>query len=92
MRIDLNSSVPQRVETEKSAKSDAATNRADSTQESDGTHVQDTVRLTGLASQAMSMPEVRQDMVARLRQSVQSGQYSVDPQKVAEAMLQHAAR
>jgi len=92
MRIDLNSSVPQRVAPEKSVKSATASSSADSAQEPDSAYSQDTVRLTGLASQAMSMPEVRQDMVARLRQAVQSGQYSVDPQKVAEAMLQRAAR
>jgi flagellar biosynthesis anti-sigma factor FlgM len=92
MRIDLNSSVPQRVAPEKSVKSPAASSSADSAQEPESAYSQDTVRLTGLASQAMSLPEVRQDMVARLRQSVQSGQYSVDPQKVAEAMLQRAAR
>jgi flagellar biosynthesis anti-sigma factor FlgM len=92
MRIDLNSSVPQRVATEKAAKTPAAANHTDSAQEPDSAYSQDTVRLSGLASQAMSMPDVRQDLVARLRQSVQSGQYSVDPQKVAEAMLQQAAR
>ncbi len=92
MRIDLNSSVPQRVAAEKSAKSPAPAGMADAAKEPDSAYSQDTVRLTGLASRAMSMPEVRQELVARLRQSVQSGQYSVDPQKVAEAMMEQAAR
>ena len=85
MRIDLNSTVPERVATEKSGKSRAAEQAAESARESEGANSQDTVRLTGLASQAMSAPEVRQDLVDQLRQAVQSGQYSMDPHAIAES-------
>ena len=93
MRINLNSPVPEGVATEKSDKTvGAARHIAGSSQVSEGTHSEDTVRLTGLASHAMSMPAVRQDLVAQLRQAIQNGQYSVDPQKIADAMLQLAAQ
>jgi anti-sigma28 factor (negative regulator of flagellin synthesis) len=39
-----------------------------------------------LATQALSSPEVRQGTVDALRESVSSGQYQVDPNKIAVAI------
>jgi flagellar biosynthesis anti-sigma factor FlgM len=40
-------------------------------------------------TQAMQMPDVRQDRVASLQQQIASGTYQVAPQDVADAMLRN---
>lgn len=42
-------------------------------------------------TQTMQMPEVRQDRVASLQQQIAGGNYQVDAQSVADAMLRHLA-
>jgi negative regulator of flagellin synthesis FlgM len=44
-------------------------------------------RVASLAAKAMEAPEIRQDKVSALRDAIRSGKYSVDSQKVADAML-----
>lgn len=44
-----------------------------------------------LTSQAMSTSDVRQDKVVALRQAISSGQYKVEPEEVAAAILQESA-
>jgi flagellar biosynthesis anti-sigma factor FlgM len=44
-----------------------------------------------LASIALSSPEVRQEKVDSLIQSIQSGQYELDPAKIASAMIDEHA-
>ena len=46
----------------------------------------DSNSVQSLTSQALSSPEVRQGTVDALRQSVNSGQYQVDPAKIAAAI------
>jgi flagellar biosynthesis anti-sigma factor FlgM len=48
--------------------------------------------VVALTSQALTTSEVREEKIATLRQLVASGQYKVDPENVAEAILQDAAR
>ncbi len=50
----------------------------------------DQTRVQTLASQALAAPEVRQEKVAPLQQAVASGDYQVDPTKVAEAIAAEA--
>ncbi len=50
-----------------------------------------TVSLTTLATQALQTPEVRQDRVDSLRQSIASGQYRIDANASADGMLQETA-
>jgi flagellar biosynthesis anti-sigma factor FlgM len=40
-----------------------------------------------LTKQALQSPEVRQGKVEAIRQSVSSGEYQVDPGKIADAMI-----
>jgi negative regulator of flagellin synthesis FlgM len=47
----------------------------------------DTATMKSLVSQAMATPEVRQDKVSELRQAVSSGNYKVDTQQLAAAMI-----
>ena len=48
---------------------------------------QDRVTLSALASQALGLPEVRQGAVDSLRQSISNGQYKLDPNSIADAIL-----
>jgi flagellar biosynthesis anti-sigma factor FlgM len=50
-----------------------------------GAHVQ----VQALASQASQLPEVRDERVQSLRQSVLSGEYRPDPEKVGAALLSY---
>ena len=50
-----------------------------------GAHVQ----VAALAAQANQLPEIRQEKVEPLRQSVTSGRYALDPEKIAGAMVSH---
>lgn len=44
-----------------------------------------------LVSEAMKSPEVRQDRVQSLQQAIGSGQYQLDPGKIAGAMIDEHA-
>lgn len=48
---------------------------------------EDTVTISSLAMRALQTPEIREDQVGSLRQEVLSGQYKLDPQAIADAML-----
>jgi flagellar biosynthesis anti-sigma factor FlgM len=48
----------------------------------------DSNSVLSLATQALSSPEVRQGTVDALRQSVNSGQYQLDPSRIAAAISQ----
>ncbi|HXJ85939.1 MAG TPA: flagellar biosynthesis anti-sigma factor FlgM [Candidatus Binatia bacterium] len=50
-----------------------------------GAHVQ----VTALAAQASQPPEIREERVQALRQTVDSGTYRLDPQRIAGAMVGH---
>jgi len=52
----------------------------------------DTVAVSSLVSKAMETSPIRQDKVESLRQSVEQGQYKIEPDKIAEAMLQEYGR
>jgi flagellar biosynthesis anti-sigma factor FlgM len=94
MRIDsLNSTATelsselssQQVGTQKAAQSGQADAGDRTTLSSDSTSVD------SLVSQALSFPEVRQSTVDSLRLSVTSGQYELDPAKIASSMLDEQA-
>ncbi|HUO13791.1 MAG TPA: flagellar biosynthesis anti-sigma factor FlgM [Verrucomicrobiae bacterium] len=46
-------------------------------------------QVAGLTAQALQTPELRQERVAALRLSVQSGQYRPSPEAVAGAIVAH---
>jgi flagellar biosynthesis anti-sigma factor FlgM len=47
----------------------------------------DTVRVSSLEANALSVPQVRQDKVDALREIIHRGQYKVEPDKVADALI-----
>lgn len=87
MKIQPNRISPN-LETEQTGKTQKASSGAvNSTgRAADGISV-DQVATANLADHAMSLPEVRMDKVNALRQAISSGQYKVDPQKVADAIV-----
>ena len=88
MRIGLNSPDPQRVSTEQTSTSSAAARQTGRTQGEDAdTFSSDSVSLSTLANRALQMPEVRQEKIDSLRQSIANGQYAVDAKSIAAAML-----
>lgn len=47
--------------------------------------------LSELVSTAMSSPDVRQDKIDALTQSIASGKYELDPEKIASSMIDEHA-
>jgi flagellar biosynthesis anti-sigma factor FlgM len=47
--------------------------------------------VSSLVSGAMNSPEIRQDKVQSLQQAISSGQYQLDPDKIAGAMIDEHA-
>jgi flagellar biosynthesis anti-sigma factor FlgM len=87
MRIGLNSNDLQGI----SGKSDAVTSsavpvRSAHVEAGDG-FPEDTVSISSLATRALQTPEVRQEEVDHLQQSVADGSYKLDSAAIAEAIL-----
>jgi flagellar biosynthesis anti-sigma factor FlgM len=92
MRIGLNTPDPQSVSAEQAKKSSttATTTQPAPTSTSDKTALtHDRVTLSALASQALGLPEVRQATVDSLRQSINNGQYRLDSNESADAILRN---
>jgi flagellar biosynthesis anti-sigma factor FlgM len=90
MRIGINTPDMQSISAEQAKKSPAAatTNQSEPARVADETSFsQDKVTLSALATQALGQPEVRQGLVDSLRQGISSGQYQVDPNQIADAIL-----
>jgi negative regulator of flagellin synthesis FlgM len=90
MRIDLFNSnatelstdlASQKINAEKAAQSDPSSTEDRTTLTSDSASV------GSLASVALSSPEIRQNLVDSLKQSVSSGQYELNPDKIAASMV-----
>ena len=47
--------------------------------------------ISSLVSEAMSSPDVRQDKVQALQQAIGNGQYKLEPDKIAGAMIDEHA-
>jgi len=87
MRIDLRFDNVQSVEAQKTARErSVATERRPGRQ--DEAKLSSTSSNTfSLSARAMAEPEVRANRVNALRSAVEDGNYSVEPQKLADAML-----
>ena len=94
MRIDLFNSAASQV----SGQANAKQIKAQDTQAPDAAGDGDRTTLTSgsgsisaLVSQAMSSPEIRQDKVQMLQQAIGSGQYKLEPEQIAGAMIDEHA-
>jgi len=91
MRINGNSPlssgmVPERGEKTAKTGQPTAANPQDQTSFSS-----DQVSLSSLTAQVMQTPEIRQDRVASLKDAIGKGEYALEPDKIAEAMLNESA-
>ncbi|MFZ3264123.1 MAG: flagellar biosynthesis anti-sigma factor FlgM [Terriglobales bacterium] len=86
MRIGLNAPHPPEISTDRTPTSATSTQSASGAQPVDK-FSGDSVSLNSLAARALQLPDVRQDRIDSLRQQLASGEYQVEPQKVAAAMM-----
>jgi flagellar biosynthesis anti-sigma factor FlgM len=92
MKIDLNNSLANLLPPDKGVKqvstSDtAATQSATRATQDRTTFHSDSLSVQSLTSQALNTPEVRQDKVDALSQSVNSGSYKLDATEIAGAVI-----
>ncbi len=88
MRIELSLPQPSEISTNRASNSPVSSQSASAASPADN-FSGDTVSLSSLSAQALQMPDVRQNKIDSLRQQIASGQYSVDPQEIADAILSH---
>jgi len=94
MRIDLFNTAANQITNEQSSQQVSAQNAAKPGQpdvEDTATLTSDSVSIASLVGTALSSPEVRQDKVDSLRLSVSSGQYDIDPEKIAASIIDEQA-
>jgi flagellar biosynthesis anti-sigma factor FlgM len=97
MKVDLNGLTGPTLDSVKSSQrtpSEATTTSAAGTEPTAG---EDAATLSvgsssvnSLIAKALDAPAIRQDKVEALRQTVQNGEYKVDPALVAEAMIRQS--
>jgi flagellar biosynthesis anti-sigma factor FlgM len=87
MRVDLNAISLNSVEREDKTKKAGGKAASAANVEDTASLSVDTLSISSLEAQALATPEVRQDKVDALRQSIQNGQYQVDPEQIAQAIL-----
>jgi len=89
MRIDLNNLLLNSVEREDQTRKAASNAAPNAPREEDKASPSlDTRSASSLQAQAMAAPAVRQDRVDALRHAIQNGEYKVEADKVAQAILE----
>ena len=92
MRIDLNNISFHGLEgDEKIRKAGSKAATAPSVEDKTSLSV-DTLNISSLKAQALNSPQVRQDKVDALRQAIQNGDYKVEPDKIAQAIMDRNQR
>jgi len=92
MRIDLNQLSLGNVEREDKARKASGKGQGAPAVEDKASFSSDSLNLSSLEAQALASPEVREGKVEALRQAIQNGDYKVEPDKIAQAILQHNRR
>jgi negative regulator of flagellin synthesis FlgM len=89
MKIDANSLSGPQVQSELSPKQTTAAIKDSTLSEAEDrtTFNSGGSSVEILTKQALQSPEVREGKVEAIRQSVSSGQYQIDPSKIADAMI-----
>lgn len=94
MRVDLNNVAANQIAAEPNAQqvnANSASASGVSGSEDRTSFKSDTQSLSSLVNQALSSPEIREDKVASLQQAISSGNYKLDPQKIAGSMVDEHA-
>jgi flagellar biosynthesis anti-sigma factor FlgM len=91
MRIDLNNSIAQQIAAESSAQKNAKPDPSSaSVSEDKASFSKASLSLPALIQGASKPPSSRQERVSALREVVSKGEYKVDTEAVADAMLKEA--
>jgi len=89
MKIDGSSPFPEAQPTtfrRTNASPGTESNEVSETPELDGASLSTSSTVSELAAQIKQMPDVRQERVAALRQAIQSGEYQVSDEQIADAL------
>jgi negative regulator of flagellin synthesis FlgM len=90
MKIDTNATLTSQMPTERAAKPVSTGSPAIfQSKTEDRTTFSNSGKTTvqSLTSQALQTPEIRQDKVTALKESIKNGSYNLDPSKIASAMI-----
>lgn len=92
MRIDPNLGIPEQQPSERVGGANSASRPAPSANQDSGADEanlsSDALHLSALSSALSSVPDVRQERVAPLRQAISNGTYSPSNHQIAGAMMQ----
>lgn len=93
MRIDPFNSSASQISSDPSSPQVSSQKIANAGQSSEdrATLSSDSTSVNSLVSTALSSPEIRQDKVDSLQQAISSGQYQIDPGKIASSILNEEA-
>jgi flagellar biosynthesis anti-sigma factor FlgM len=93
MQVNLNGATPDPILSQKNNETPAQASQVA------GQNGNDTATLSlgqdqtgALVSQTMATPDMRLDKIEALRQSISSGDYKIEPDKIADAMLNESAK
>jgi flagellar biosynthesis anti-sigma factor FlgM len=93
MKVNLDGIVPDPTITQQGNRPSVSSSGVEQAEQDDSATLHlDSDGVGTLAAQAMSTSETRSERIEALRQAVANGQYKVDPQSVADAVLNSAQR
>ena len=91
MRINGNSPLSNRIVEGGSTSSTRTEQSAAADLQDQTSFSSDSMSATSLQARAMQTPDIRQDRVAALKDAISKGQYKIEPEKIAESMLNEYA-
>ena len=90
MKIDINATLNGQMPTELAAKqvsTSSPTPFQNKTQDTTSFNNSGKTTVQSLTNQALQTPEIRQDKVSAIRESIKNGSYDLDPRKIASAII-----
>jgi len=87
MRINGQTPVSNAIVSGRSGKSAQAANSEAANPQDKTSFSSESMSISALQAQALLTPEIRQDRVASLKNAISNGTYAIEPDKIAEAML-----
>ena len=91
MRINGNSPLSNEIVTGRSDKPASAEQPATATPQDQTSFSSDQTSLSSLEAQVLQTPDIRPDRVAAFKEAIGKGQYAIEPEKIADAMLNEMA-
>ena len=87
MRINGQTPISNAIVSGRSEKSTKTPNSAAANPQDETSFSSASMSISALQAQALQTPEIRQDRVASLKAAISNGTYALEPDKIAEAML-----